>query len=191
MKSLKLHFESLLDDDDAFYDPENDKKVIENWIKDNYNFSGKLTISDDFVVDCDNYVYVKNRYITSLTNGLFRWGSVGRDFYCSCCENLKSLEGAPKEVNGSFNCSLCNGLVNLEGGPEIVGKDFYCRCCENLKSLEGAPKEINGSFNCIQCVRLGSLEGAPKKVKGDFVCIGCNLTSLEGAPEEIESDFLL
>ena len=30
MKSLKLHFESLLDDDDIFYNPENDRKAVEN-----------------------------------------------------------------------------------------------------------------------------------------------------------------
>ena len=83
MKSLKLHFESLLDDNDVFYDPENDKKVIENWIKDNYRFSGKLTISDDFVVDCTGIVSVKNKAITSLTNGLFRWGKVDGNFTCS------------------------------------------------------------------------------------------------------------
>ena len=44
--------ESLLDSDDSFYDPVNDKKFIEWWINNNYIIHGKLTISDDFVVDC-------------------------------------------------------------------------------------------------------------------------------------------
>ena len=44
MKSLKLHFESLLDSDDSFYDPVNDKKFIEWWINNNYIIHGKLTI---------------------------------------------------------------------------------------------------------------------------------------------------
>ena len=166
---LDLYFKFILNDDDTYLGVEHDKRIVEEWIKHNYYFTGKLFISDDLDVHCSGEVGVKNGQITSLTNGIFRWGKAGGDFYCSCCENLKTLKGAPKEVNGSFNCSLCNGLVNLEGGPEIVGKDFYCRCCENLESLEGAPK----------------------KIKGDFVCIGCNLTSLEGAPEEIERDFLL
>ena len=78
MKSLKLHFESLLDDDDIFYDP---KKEIENWIRNNYNITGNLTISDDFVVDCSGRVYIRNKSITSLTNGLFRWRNVGKDFF--------------------------------------------------------------------------------------------------------------
>ena len=41
MKSLKLHFESLLDDDDVFYDPENDKKVIENAARDMAAIAGQ------------------------------------------------------------------------------------------------------------------------------------------------------
>ena len=122
MKSLKLYFESLLDDDDIYLDPENDKKVIEEWIKDNYNFSGKLTISDDLVVDCDKYVYVKNRYITSLTNGLFRWGYVGDGFNCSYCKNLTSLKGAPKEVGIGFDCYECPNLHSLDGIGEVEGE---------------------------------------------------------------------
>ena len=106
MKSLKLHFESLLDDDDIFLDPKNDKKDIENrienWIKNNYTFSGKLTISDDFVVGCTGSVSVKNENIESLTNGLFRWGEVKKCFDCSYCKNLKSLEGAQRKLGGDF-----------------------------------------------------------------------------------------
>ena len=125
---------------------------------------GELTISDDLVVDCNGSVDVKNRSITSLTNGIFRWGKVDRDFYCSCCENLKSLEGAPKEVNGSFNCSLCDGLVNLEGGPEIVGNDFHCRCC-NLTSLEGAPEVVRGRFVYSNCPNLKITDSDRKRYK--------------------------
>ena len=103
MKSLKLHFESLLDDDDIFLDPENDKNVIEEWIKNNYRFSSKLTISDDFVVDCNGNVgvYVKSRNIESLTNGLFRWGKVEGNFTCSFA-SITSLEGAPEEIGGKI-----------------------------------------------------------------------------------------
>ena len=126
MKSLKLHFESLLDDDDEFYGIEHDKKVIENWIESNYNIKGKLTIADGFVVNCSGDVGVKNKSITSLTNGLFRWRNVEKSFWCSGCKNLTSLEG----------------------GPEEVGRDFYCYDCEKLTSLKGAPKEIGNNFSC-------------------------------------------
>ena len=189
MKSLKLHFESLLDDDDAFYDPENDKKAIEDWIKDNYNFSGKLTISDDLVVDCDKYVYVKNRYITSLTNGLFRWGYVGGNFVCNYCTKLKTLEGAPKKTMGYFDCGHCSNLKTLKGAPEYIGGDFDCNKCVNLTTLEGAPKETDGYFCCSHCDKLETLKGARRKVGGYFSCSHCdNLTSLKGAPEEIDGD---
>ena len=72
MKSLKLHFESLLDDDDIFLDSGNEKKLVKEWIKDNYKINGNLTISDDLVVDCSGNVEVKNKSITSLTNRIFR-----------------------------------------------------------------------------------------------------------------------
>ena len=48
--NIELLTESILDDDDVFLDPENDKKIIEDWIKNNYYISGRLTISDNFVV---------------------------------------------------------------------------------------------------------------------------------------------
>ena len=177
--------ESLLDDDDVFYNPENDKKEIEKWIRNNYNIVGKLTISDDFVVDCSGDVTIKNRNMESLTNGLFRWGRIRRRFYCSHC-SIASLEGAPKEVGWDFNCCDCKNLKSLEGAPEEVKGDFYCSNCKNLKSLEGAPEAVGGSFDCTGCDKLTSLEGSPKKIGGSFDCSNCeNLKSLKGAPEEV------
>ena len=120
MKLLSACLESILDDDDIFYDPENDKKCIEEWIRNNYNIAGKLTISDDFVVSCDRYVYVENENITALTNGMFKWGKVGGQFWCNHCNNLTSLEGAPKEVGGDFDCSECMNLKSLEGAPKKI-----------------------------------------------------------------------
>ena len=185
MKSLKLHFESLLDDDDVFYDPENDKKGIEEWIKDNYRISGKLSISDDLVVDCTGIVSVKNKAITSLTNGLFRWGKVDGNFTCSFAQ-ITSLEGAPEVVGGSFYCNVCDSLRTLEGAPKEVGWDFDLTNCANLTSLEGAPKKISGSFCCNVCGSLKNLKGAPKEIGRNFDCSACEkLTSLEGAPKEV------
>ena len=173
MKSLKLHFESLLDDDDDFYDHGNDKKVIGEWINYNYKINGKLTISDDLVVNCSGRVIVKNKNITSLTNSLFRWGSVGSDFFCVFCKDLKSLEGAPKKVGGGFYCRECENLTSLEGSPEEVGEVFDCAGCRNLTSLEGGPKKVGGDFGCECCINLKSLKGAPKKVGGGFYCAEC------------------
>ena len=151
MKHIKTYFESILDDEDIFYGANSDKKIIESWIRDNYKIYGKLTISDDFVVDCNSSVAVINKSIDSLTNGLFSWGDVRGDFDCTGCNNLKSLEGA----------------------PEKVGNDFWCASCKKITSLEGAPKEVGGSFWCDHCGGLETLKGAPEWVGGDFYCFGC------------------
>ena len=103
--------ESILDDDGVFYDPERDRKtVVEEWIKDNYEFAGKLIIPDDFVVDCNSSVAVINKSIDSLTNGLFSWGDVRGDFDCTGCNNLKSLKGAPEKLKGKLTCLSCKNL---------------------------------------------------------------------------------
>ena len=190
MKSLKLHFESLLDDEDIFFDSGNEKKLVKEWIKDNYKINGNLTISDDFVVDCSGNVAVRNTSITSLTNGLFRWGVIGGGFNCNHCENLKTLEGAPKKTSGCFDCGRCDKLETLEGAPEEVGGYFNCSNCKNLKSLEGAPRIVGSGFYCNHCENLKTLEGAPEKVEGVFNCTHCNeLKSLEGAPEKVGKGF--
>ena len=136
-----LHFESLLADDDIFLDPEKDKKVVEEWIKNNYIIAGRLTVKNDFVVDCSGDVFVKNRNIESLANDMFRWGKVKTYFYCQHCDNLKSLEGAPKEVGRNFSCSNCENLKTLDGAPKKVGEKFFCRNCDNLKITDSDRKK--------------------------------------------------
>ena len=190
MKSLKLHFESLLDDDDIVLDSGNEKKLVKEWIKDNYKINGNLTISDDLVVDCSGNVEVKNESITSLTNGIFRWGVIGGGFNCNYCKNLKTLEGAPKKTGGCFDCGRCDKLTSLEGAPKNVGGYFYCGDCDKLTSLEGAPKIVGSGFYCEGCINLKSLKGAPEEVEGVFNCNCCNeLKSLEGAPKNVGMGF--
>ena len=185
-----LHFESLLDDDDIFLGSGNDKKLVNEWIKNNYHIHGELTISDDFVVNCAGHVSVINEKVESLTNGLFRWGEVGGEFYCDHCVNLKSLKGAPKIVGESFYCDGCDKLTSIKGAPEEVGGYFYCGDCGKLTSLEGAPKSVSGGFYCEGCINLKTLKGAPKKVGGVFNCTHCNeLKSLEGAPKKVGGSF--
>ena len=129
---LDLYFKFILNDDGTYLGVEYDKRIVEEWIKHNYYFTGKLFISDDLIVDCSGDVSVENINIDSLTNGLFRWGNVDGDFYCGCC-NITSLEGAPKDVNGSFDCSNCTKLKSLEGAPEKIGGKLNCRYNKNLK----------------------------------------------------------
>ena len=130
MKPLSACFESLLDDDDAFYDPENDKKAIEDWIKDNYKVTGKLTI-DGLTVNCIGNVLVKTKPAHIPTNGLFKWGKVSGNFACSYNYQLESLEGVPEEVGGNFVCQYCNNLKTLEGAPKKVGGSFVAMTVMN------------------------------------------------------------
>jgi hypothetical protein len=72
-----------------------------------------------------------------------RFGKVSANFYCDG-NQLRTLEGSPREVGGSFDCDG-NQLRTLEGSPRVVGGDFWCS--ENpLISLEWAPEVIEGRF---------------------------------------------
>ena len=190
MKSLKLQFESLLDDDDIFLGSGNDKNLVKEWIKNNYRIYGDLTISDDLVVNCSDNVDVKNENIESLTNGIFRWGMIDGGFNCNYCKNLKTLEGAPKKTGKYFDCGRCDKLTSIKGAPEKVGGYFYCGDCGKLTSLDGAPKSVGGGFYCEGCINLKTLKGAPEKVEGVFNCAHCNeLKSLDGAPKKVGGSF--
>ena len=187
--------ESLLGDFDDIESSIDPRKDIEEFIKNNYATKGRIKISKNpnedgmYEVSCINAV-VKNQNITSLTNNSFVWVYIRKDFKCSWCENLTSLEGAPKKVGGNFTCSYCKSLTSLKDCPSIVaGKEFFCSYCESLTSLKGAPKEFRGCFFCTHCHSLTSLEGAPKKVD-KFYCQNCDsLISLEGAPEIVNYSF--
>ena len=99
---------------DVLSDPERDKMIIESWIKENYRFNGKLKINDDLMVDCGGSVVIENTDIESLTNGLFCWGKVDGEFSCYNCGNLKSLEGAPKQIYCYLRCNNCKRLKLIE-----------------------------------------------------------------------------
>ena len=196
MKNLKEYIiEGIFDTDEDTIDKSiNDQ--IKQFLKDNFDGASLCKISDKpnnngkYEVSSKEIIKVKNKKITSLTNNLFIWTTVDKDFRCAFCDLLTSLEGAPKEVGGVFDCSYCDLLKSLKGAPEKVGGKFNCNCCNSLTSLEGASKNVGGDFNCYGCDLLKSLKGAPEKVGGKFNCNCCNsLTSLEGAPEKVGMDF--
>ena len=153
MKSLKEYIdEGLLD---RVKNKEVDHKVlIEEFLKENYKIYGAYTIKETnnkFVVDVKGRIMVKNRDITSLTNGVFEFGSAGSDFYCSYCTKLTSLEGAPQKVGGHFCCNDCKSLISLEGAPKEVGESFNCSYCKELKTLKYAPQKVGDDFICYYC----------------------------------------
>ena len=132
MKTLKEYIiEGIFDIEDNIEDL-SVESLIEDFIKENYNTTAKIQIKkkgDKYIVSTKGDVFVKNKNITELTNGLFEWGVVGGDFYCRNCTSLESLKGAPEKVDGYFNCSRCTSLESLEGAPEKVGRSFYCKRC--------------------------------------------------------------
>ena len=155
MINLKNYIiEGIFDTDEDTID-KSIKDQIKQFLKDNFDGASLCKISDKpnnngkyEVSSKGDVLVVKNKSITSLTNGLFIWDTVDKDFRCAFCDLLTSLEGSPKNVGGTFDCIYCNSLTSLKGSPEKVGGHFYCYNCKSLKSLEGAPKEVGGDFNC-------------------------------------------
>ena len=136
------------------------KESILQLVLDNTNIkSNNIIINDDLTIDIKGGCKITNEDIKSIKDEIGQFRVVNGDFYCPNCNNLTTLEGAPKECNG-FNCSNCKKLTSLKGAPEKC-KEFNCSYCYNLITLEGAPKNCK-IFNCRNCKNLKSLEGAPK-----------------------------
>lgn len=171
--------ESIFDDDDIVNDA--NEPIILEFIEQNYKIAGGLRRSSysknkqieikNGIVNIYGDITCENRSITSLTNGLFKFGKVEGKFDCSYCDKLKTLEGAPEETR-NFDCSSCDLLKNLEGAPKKT-ENFECSWCPRLKSLKGAPYECY-NFYCSNCKSLESLDGVPKLIKGTFYCKGCS-----------------
>ena len=155
MKELKQYIEeSLLDDFDTLASKIDAKDAVKKFLYDNYTgvcVISKKPINGKYEVDGKSDIKVRNSKIESLTNELFVWSSVTRDFICIGCKRLKSLEGAPRKVGGSFVIPECIELESLDGGPEEFGYNFSCSGCIELKSLEGAPKKVGNHFFCNDC----------------------------------------
>jgi hypothetical protein len=94
-----------------------------------------------------------------------RFGEVSE--YFSCWGNqLRTLEGSPREVGGHFDCDG-NQLRTLEGAPRAIGGNFSCSG-NQLRTLEGSPREVGVGFYCYRNPLI-SLEGAPEVIKGHFL----------------------
>ena len=104
-----------------------------------------IYITDGNVINSKKSIVISD---TDLINGKlpFKFGRVDKNFICSDCSSLTSLEGSPQEVGGDFSCSYCHSLTSLKGSPQKVGGYFYCRDCPSLKSLEESPQEVGGEI---------------------------------------------
>ena len=156
MRDLKEYIiEGIFDTDEDTID-KSIKDQIKQFLKDNFKgyssckISRKPNTDGKYEVSSTENILVVNKKITSLTNGLFIWTNVSREFNCWGCKSLTSLEGAPKKIGGDFSCYNCASLISLEGAPEEVGGNFNCYNCTSLKSLKGSPKKIGGDFDCSE-----------------------------------------
>ena len=163
------------DEDKNFnFDDVIESRRYKKFIEDNYDINGgqvKTYKKDgELFIDVDGDVKVKNKKLTSLTNGLFCFGKVAGNFTCPWCNSLTSLEGAPEKVGEDFYCSDCKSLTSLEGAPEKVCGHFYCNDCNSLTSLEGAPKYVAGVFYCYDCDSLKTIDlPATTKINGEII----------------------
>lgn len=164
------------------------KTQIREWI-DEYTNSKDIHISDQrnsdgkYVVDAESVIM--KYYAQALTNDLFIWGTIQRQFDCSGT-NVTSLKGSPRQVSILFDCSSTD-ITSLEGAPEEVNGSFFCDHTK-ITSLKGAPKIVYGSFFCNH-TRITSLEGAPTHVSQDFSCNCTSINSLNYLPSYIGRDF--
>ena len=160
------------EDKDFNFDDIIESHRYKKFLEENYEIAAQVRPykkDGTLFIDVGGNVRVKNKKLTSLTNGMFYFGKVKGDFDCSYCKNLTSLEGAPKEVDGGFYCYYCDKLISLEGAPEKVGAIFNCSGCLLLTSLNGAPKEVGGNFKCTDCKSLKSIDlPSTTKIKGSI-----------------------
>jgi hypothetical protein len=105
------------------------------------NAPGRWSVNSEGLVDVQGAFDCYGQGLEDFLG--IRFGKVSGNFLCDS-NQLRTLEGSPREVGYSFYC-YGNQLRTLEGAPSEVGGDFYCH--QNpLISLEGAPEVINHVF---------------------------------------------
>jgi hypothetical protein len=102
---------------------------------------GTWSLNSEGLVDVKGSFWCEEQGLEDFLG--IRFGKVSGRFVCFG-NQLRTLEGAPREVGGSFYCDG-NQLRTLEGAPRKVGEDFWCYG-NPLISLEGAPEVIKNDF---------------------------------------------
>ena len=130
MKYLNEYLnEELLDIDDNVNTDIDFIKEIKTFIKNKFKAVG-VSISKNpdedgkYIVNAMS-VETKTSDLDKLTNDYFKWGTIVTDFHCDH-SNITTLEGGPSAVGRIFNCSFCKNLKSLEGAPKYVDGKFYC-----------------------------------------------------------------
>lgn len=137
-----------------------------------YNYQ----INADLSVDAFSHVELKGKGLKYLPIN-FNYAN-----HFDCSENeLTSLIGTPKTVQGDFRCNN-NKLISLENGPLLVKCDYDCSS-NQITSLQGSPERVV-NFDC-HSNKLITLEGGPQTVPGDYNCSHNQLTNLQYSPNRI------
>jgi len=105
------------------------------------NTEGTWSVNKEGLVDVRGSFWCQGQELGDFLG--IKFGKVSGSFFC-WGNQLRTLEGSPREVGGNFGCNG-NQLRTLEGSPMMVGESFWCG--ENpLISLEGAPEVIEEEF---------------------------------------------
>ena len=102
---------------------------------------GRWSVNSEGLVGVQGSFYCYSQGLEDFLG--IRFGKMSGYFTCRG-NQLRTLEGAPREVGGYFSCRG-NQLRTLQGSPRKVGGSFYCYR-NPLISLEGAPEVIMGYF---------------------------------------------
>ena len=102
---------------------------------------GRWSVNSEGLVDVQGDFYCSGQGLEDFLG--IRFGKVSGGFYCGG-NQLRTLDGAPREVGEYFYCSN-NQLRTLKGSPRVVDGSFYCSR-NPLISLEGAPEVIKDEF---------------------------------------------
>ena len=141
---------SILDKDSEFF--ENcDKDIIMRFISDNYwTLPESVTIRLDentgrYIVDINGPVALGNKKLKSLTNGIFRFGTINGSFFCVGSDYLENLDGRPHTVKGSFVCTNCKNIKDTRDLSRIANEDSEQDICEVFDDFSNLLERKNGN----------------------------------------------
>jgi hypothetical protein len=82
---------------------------------------GRWSVNSEGLVDIKGSFYCYRQRLEDFLG--IRFGKVSGGFYC-WGNQLRTLEGSPREVGEDFNCAN-NLLISLEGAPEVIKHEFW------------------------------------------------------------------
>lgn len=142
---------SILDKDSEFF--ENcDKDIIMRFISDNYwTLPESVTIRLDentgvYIVDINGPVALGNKKLKSLTNGIFRFGTINGSFFCVGSDYLEDLDGRPHTVKGSFVCANCKNIKDTRDLQHAANEDSEQDICGVFDDFHNLLKRKTGQL---------------------------------------------